>query len=86
MFSRVALQVDLVPNPELFRGLKSRFRLVGIVYTPLSSNHDCDTHPDDVNAMKVKVVLPSVLRVDVKGDFGRDNSGAGDKNLVTLRT
>ena len=85
MFSRVALQVDLVPNPELFRGLRSRLRLVGINYS-LPSSTNCDTHPDDVNAMKVKVVLPSVLRVDVKGDFGRDNSGAGDKNLVTLRT
>ena len=35
VFSRVALQVDLVPNPELFRGLRCRLRLVGIVYTPL---------------------------------------------------
>ena len=58
--------------------------MVRIIYSPLSSN--CDSHPDDVNAMEVKVVLPSVLRVDVKGDFGSDNSGAGDKNLVTLRT
>ena len=85
MFSRVALQVHLVPNPELFRGLRGRLKIVSYnLLSSLSSN--CDSHPDDVNAMKVKVVLPSVLRVDVKGDFGSDNSGAGDKNLVTLRT